>query len=278
MGVRIVLVCVIAYAGYCCILFLLQRRIVFPRGLIEFPPSPDWNVAGIEPMWLQTSQGRVEAWFLPAASRREGDPAPAVIFAHGNAELIDFWPVEFKTFTSLGVGLLLVEYPGYGRSQGTPSQNSITEAFLAGYDMLSARKDVDPSRIVLFGRSLGGGAVCALAAERPSAALILMSTFTSLKSFSRRFLVPDFFVRDPFDNLEVVRDYEGPVLIMHGRYDSLIPHKHGLTLYHSAKHGELLTYDCEHNDCPGDWNKFWQDVASFLGSAGIIETTQIPRS
>jgi len=277
MAVRIVSGCIIAYVAYCCILFLFQRRIVFPRDLIGVPPKPSLNIPGLEQMWLHTSQGKVEAWFLPAATGREGDPAPAVIFAHGNAELIDFWPLELKGFTSLGVGLLLVEYPGYGRSEGTPSQNSIKEAFLAGYDALVARSDVDPSRIVLFGRSLGGGAACALAAERPSAALILMSTFTSIRSFSRRFLMPDFLVRDPFDNLAVVRAYGGPVLVIHGRHDSLIPYKQGLALYRAAKHGEVLTYDCEHNDCPGDWKRFWEDMALFLGSSGIIESAQVPK-
>jgi fermentation-respiration switch protein FrsA (DUF1100 family) len=277
MVVRIVSGCIIAYVAYGCILFLFQRRIVFPRDLIGVPLKPDWSVAGLEQMWLHTSQGKVEAWFLPAATGREGASTPAVIFAHGNAELIDFWPLELMGFSSLGVGLLLVEYPGYGRSEGTPSQSSIKEAFLAGYDALVARNDVDPSRIVLFGRSLGGGAACALAAERPSAALILMSTFTSIRSFSRRFLMPDFLVRDPFDNLAVVRTYGGPVLVIHGRHDSLIPYKQGLALYRAAKHGELLTYDCEHNDCPGDWKRFWGDMALFLSDVGIIESAQVQK-
>jgi fermentation-respiration switch protein FrsA (DUF1100 family) len=142
------------------------------------------------------------------------------------------------------------------------------------YDALVARKDVDPARIVIFGRSLGGGAACALAGERPSAGLILMSTFTGVKSFAKKFLLPEFLVQDSFDNLTVVRSYDAPVLVFHGKYDSLIPYKHGMALYKAAKHGRMITYDCEHNDCPPSWDVFWQDVASFLHGAEIIENAR----
>jgi hypothetical protein len=141
---------------------------------------------------------------------------------------------------------------------------------VAAYDALVARKDVDPSRIVLFGRSLGGGAVCALAAKRPSAALILLSTFTSVQSLASHFLVPGFLVLDPFDNLALVGSYSGPVLVVHGSNDNLIPYDHGTALYRAAQRGKMLTYDCRHNDCPPSWDAFWQDVESFLLGAGII--------
>ena len=261
----------ILYLAYCSILFLLQRHVLFPRYQIGTPSETVKNIPGLEKMWLHTSCGKIEAWFLPPATDLGAEPAPAVIFAHGNAELIDFWPQELKNFTSLGMGLLLVEYPGYGRSEGSPSQRSVTEAFVAAYDALVTRKEVDPSRIVLFGRSIGGGAVCALAAERPSAALILLSAFTSVKPFALNFLVPSFLIQDPFDNLAVVSAYSGPVLVIHGKNDNLIPYKHGVTLYHAAQRGQLVTYDCRHNDCPPNWNTFWHDVTTFLHDAGIIE-------
>jgi pimeloyl-ACP methyl ester carboxylesterase len=260
----------ILYLAYCSLLFLFQRQILFPRNQVLVPSGMAKNIPGMEKTWLQTSYGKVEAWFLPPVTDRDTEPAAAVIFAHGNAELIDFWPEEFSNLTRFGIGVLLVEYPGYGRSQGPPSQKTTTEAFVAAYDALVARKDVDPSRIVLFGRSLGGGAVCELAARRPSAALILLSTFTSVRSLASRFLVPGFFVRDRFDNLAVVSSYSNPVLVIHGSHDSLIPYKHGVALYRAAQHGQMLTYECQHNDCPPNWNRFWQDVQAFLHHAGII--------
>lgn len=258
------------YIAYCGLLFLLQRQIMFPRGMIPQPSPAANKIPGLEKIWLDTEFGKIESWLLPPLSGRDAGPAPVVIFGHGNGELIDFWPAELRQFGSLGIGLLLVEYPGYGRSAGSPSQVSIKATFIAAYDVLSSRKDIDASRIVLFGRSLGGGAVCALAAERPTAALILMSTFTSARSFAKRYLAPSFLVRDPLDNLSVVQKYKGPILIMHGRQDTVIPFSHGKELHKAAVRGKLIPYEAGHNDCPPDWKVFWQDIEAFLRENKII--------
>ena len=261
---------VILYLAYCGLLFVLQRQIMFPRYQIPQPVQTEQKIGGLEKIWLAVDNAKVEAWFLPPVDTPAKTPAPAVIFGHGNGELIDFWPDELERFTRLGIAVLLVEYPGYGRSTGMPSEKSITRTFVAAYDSLTSRKDIDPARIIFFGRSLGGGAVCALARHRPSAAMMLMSTFTSAKSLAKKFLVPPFLVRDPFDNLAVVKSYPGPVLIIHGRHDSIIPFSHGKALHEAAKQGEMIAYNAGHNDCPPDWNVFWQDVEGFLRKNGLI--------
>lgn len=268
MATKIILWVVSFYLIYCAFIFLIQRWILFPRYLVGTHSECE-NMPVFEKIWIETRFGEIESWFLSPDSIHQ--PAPAVIFAHGNGEIIDYWPYELQKFNRLGMGVLMVEYPGYGRSKGRPSQKSITEAFICAYDILIQRKDVDSSRIVLFGNSLGGGAVCALAAQRPSSALILMSSFISVQSFSKKYLVPGFFVRDPFDNLAVVRAYGGSTLIIHGRFDKTIPYEHGIALYKAAGHGSMITYACGHNDCPADWEVFWRDVESFLRKAGIID-------
>lgn len=260
---------VLLYATYCLLLFMMQRTMLFPRGLLGTPPEGTPEIAGFEKIWLNTSRGTVESWFIPPAENTKA-PAPVVIFAHGNGERIDFWPDELKPLAAMGIGLLLVEYPGYGRSQGRPTQKSITEAFVSAYDRVVAREDVDGSRIILLGRSVGGGAVCALAGQRPSASLILMSTFTSVRSFALKYLVPKFLVLDPFDNLAIVRSYKKPLLIIHGRNDEVIPYRHGLSLYRASRGGKMITYNAGHNDCPPDWNRFWTDLESFLKEADIL--------
>ncbi len=258
------------YAAYCGLLFVLQRQIMFPRNQIPPALQAEQPIAGLEKLWLDTDSGKVEVWVVPSVGSPSDKPRPVVIFGHGNGEIIDFWPEELRQFTRLGVGLALVEYPGYGRSAGNPSEESITQAFVAAYDMLTTRKDVDPTRIILLGRSLGGGAVCALARRRPSAALILMSTFTSAKSFAKNFLAPSFIVRDPFDNLAVVKNYPHPVMIIHGKHDGVIPFSHGKTLHAAAKQGKMIAYNAGHNDCPPDWNIFWRDLEGFLRKHEII--------
>jgi hypothetical protein len=261
---------VLAYAAYCTLVFAFQRQMIFPRSHIGYAPVALPDNLPIEKIWLTIPGASVESWYIPPTGGPSNGRRPVLIFAHGNAERIDVCTGELMPFTALGIGVLLVEYPGYGQSTGTPSQKSITAAFIAAYDMLAARLDVDPSKIVFYGRSLGGGAVCALAAKRSAAALILASTFTGIRAMASRYLVPGFMVRDPFDNLTVVREFSGPVLIVHGRYDDIIPFHHGTTLQKAARRATLLAYDCGHNDCPPNAERFWRDIANFLREAGII--------
>ena len=166
--------------------------------------------------------------------------------------------------------MLLVEYPGYGRSEGRPSRSSIGETLLTAYDWLVTREDVDPKRIVGMGRSLGSGAVTDLAMERSLGALILISPFTSVGAFAKRYLLPAFLARDRFDNLAVLRRWEGPVLLMHGLRDRVIPHSHSERLLRASTSAQLVSLDCGHNDCPPDPEAYFETLGAFLVRAGVI--------
>jgi fermentation-respiration switch protein FrsA (DUF1100 family) len=182
--------------------------------------------------------------------------------------LIDLWPAAFAEPRQWGVAVLLVEYPGYGRSSGHPSEATITEGMLAAYDWARAQAGIDPNRIVAYGRSVGGGAACRLAARRPVAALLLASTFTSVHAFARGFGAPAFLVRDPFDNLAFVRKYRGPLLLLHGDRDTLIPTRHSQILAGAAPQAELHLLPCGHNDCPPAWPL----IRVFLEQHGILHS------
>ncbi len=251
------------YLAYCIALYFLQRQILFPIRLMEAPPAPVVSSPGIEKHMLHMPFGQVEAWFIPPQGNQMR-PAPAVIFAHGNGELIDFWPPFFLPLAKLGVGILLVEYPGYGRSAGRPSQETIRQTFAEAHGWLTSRADVAPGNIILMGRSLGGGAVCSIAASHESRAMILMSSFTGVRAFTSKYLLPPFFIRDPFDNLAVVATYAHPLLVIHGRNDQVVPYAHGRRLHQAAPNSEMITYESDHNDCPPDDGIFWRDVEQFL--------------
>jgi len=95
---------------------------------------------------------------------------------------------------------------------------------------------VRDDRIVAYGRSVGGGAAADLSRDRPVRALALQSTFSSVAAMARQALLPGFLVRDAFDNRRAVADFQGPILLMHGVQDEVIPYEHALSLaawYHA---------------------------------------------
>jgi len=263
----------VLYLLYAAMLYFLQRSVLFPRHFIQAVPNADHGVEGLERVWIDSPQGRVEAWFLPGAGVSRERPGPAALFAHGNGELIDHWPEAMDLYRRLGVSVLLAEYRGYGRSAGSPSQEAILHDYLKFHDWLLARPEVDPKRLVYHGRSVGGGAVCALAAVHPPAALVLQSTFTSVLDMSSRYFVPRFLVADPFDNLSFLSRFNGPVMIAHGRNDSIIPFSHAERLKAAARQCTFLPCDSDHNDCPPDWFAYMQEVERFLTQANVLAPT-----
>jgi uncharacterized protein len=266
-GTRIALA---AYVAGGVLLFFGQRELLYPGQHRHPAQDPAGSVPGLQVYWTPTSAGRIEAWYLPPLAHPVDGPAPALIFAHGNGEIIDDWINVLTGFRQRGIGVMLVEYPGYGRSDGSPSEDSITTAMVAAYDVLAKRPDIDPRRIVAYGQSLGGGAACAWTRQRSIAALILQSTFTSVRTFAKHYLMPEFLVRDPFDNLETLRGYPGPVLIIHGQHDELIPFEQGVALAQEAAHSTLRLYDCGHWCWYPDTLPFWSDAVQFLASNGIL--------
>jgi uncharacterized protein len=263
------LACGALYLGYLCILYLTQGALIYPgtkNQVDSVAPRPD----GADLFHISTTKGNVEALFLPASADASATRRPAVIFGHGNGEVIDYWVSGLRGFQQRGVSVLLVEYPGYGRSTGSPSEQSIRAAMDAAYDRLAADPRVDPDRIFGFGQSLGAGAVCLLARDRPLRALILQSTFTSLDAFAVSHWAPGFLLRDHFDNLSVAKSFPGPMLVIHGRDDRLIPWQQGLRLASASRHATFRLYDCGHGCWDPERLPFWRDVTPVLLQAGIL--------
>ena len=247
--------------AYLAIIYFAQRGVVFQPPMARRAGVP----ADVRSVWLLGGGGRVEAWFLRPTNAGTG-PAPLLLFTHGNAELIDNFADQFAVARAAGYAVLLVEYPGYGRSAGTPSEASIREVVLAAYDWAISVPDVDAKRIVPYGRSLGGGAACMLATNRPVAALILESSFTSVSAVGTRLLVPGILIRDPFDNLVALRSYRGPLLVLHGKRDEVIPVEHGRRLAAAVPGADFELMTCGHNDC----SRPWESILGFLSKSFTV--------
>jgi uncharacterized protein len=249
-------------AIYSAAVMLIQRPLLFPRPSLAGAPERPPDAVQV---WLASGEASVEAWYLPPAPD-DSAPTPVLIFFHGNAELIDHMPHDFEKPRRWGVGVLLVEYPGYGRSSGSPSEESCTFAALAAYDWVKSNASVDSSRIVAYGRSLGGAVAIALAKKRELAALVVESSFASVAWFAHRFGVPEFAVLDPFDSVTALKGYSDPVLIIHGEQDEIVPLHHGQELAQAARRSEFQRLSCGHNDCP----RPWPIVYSFLVANGVL--------
>lgn len=227
----------------------------------------------IERIWIDDDGARVEGWYVVGRGRSNESPGPAVIFAHGNGESIDDCFAPMFRYTRFGVSLLLPEYRGYGRSTGNPSQSAVAADMERFYDWLARRPEVDPQRIILHGRSLGGGVVGVLVGSRPAAAVILESTFTSLVSLWKGRLLPAFLCRNPFRTDLAMSNYNGPVLIFHGKWDRTIPVSHGRRLHKLIPHSEYVEVRAGHNDLLADEPDayyYWQTITKFLRDHKLI--------
>ena len=262
---RVLALAVLAYVG---LIFVLQRRMAFPGTLRDSPRPMASAPRGVTQVWLEASFGPVEAWFFSGEGHGR---RPTIIFAHGNGELIEDWQNDMERLAAAGPNVLLVEFPGYGHSRGKPSRSTLRETFTLAFDWLVARDDVDADRIVAHGRSLGGGVAGDLALNRPIRALVLQSTFSSAGAFARENFVPGFLVRDRFDNRRVVSDFSGPVLIMHGVRDDVIPHAHAEALAAIREGLDVTDMDCAHNDCAPVWPETVDSVTAFLRSNALLD-------
>jgi pimeloyl-ACP methyl ester carboxylesterase len=251
---------------YGVLMFVAQRWVAFPGTSREASRPRTTVPEGVTQVWLRTSFGQVEAWLVRAT-----DPeAPTLIFAHGNGELIDDWQRAMDDVASAGANVLLVEFPGYGHSEGRPSRPTIRETFQRAYDWLVEEAAVDRDVIVAYGRSIGGGAATDLARDRPVRGLVLQSTFSSTMRIAREMYLPGFLVRDRWDNADGVADYGGPVLVMHGPEDEVIPYAHAETVT-SARPGLAVTrIACGHNDCFSAWPAIVAELTAFLHANGLL--------
>ena len=185
---------------------------------------------GVQVVRLDTSNGnQIEAWWFPPPS----DTAPVIIFCHGNAGDLRGRADEGISWGKRGIGMLLFDYQGYGASEGTASEENLYADALAAYKYLHDKKQIPDTRIIIFGRSLGGGVASYLASQKPHAGLILARSFTSLVDRAKErypFLPISLIARNRFMTNERLDKIPGPVLVIHGDQDEIIGFHHGQTL------------------------------------------------
>ncbi|MEA2068762.1 MAG: alpha/beta hydrolase [Verrucomicrobiota bacterium] len=154
-----------------------------------------------------------------------------LLFSHGNAEDLANVAPFMEQFFDLGYSVLMYDYRGYGTSEGSPSVRKAKQDVSAAYRWLVEEKEVAPKSIIAHGRSLGGGVATWLAANHEVGGLVVESTFVSTIRVKTRWPMLPW---DKFNSLKSIPNVDCPVLVMHGRNDTIIPFWHGQKLFAAA--------------------------------------------
>ena len=214
------------------VMFIQQPRITFyPFPTLEASPA-QWGLP-YEEVRLKTADNiRLHGWYLPHPSATK-----TLLLLHGNGGNISHRRDSLAIFHRLGLNVLIIDYRGYGQSEGTPSEQGLYRDARAAWDYLTRQRGSRADQIIIFGRSLGGAVATELAAQVSPAALILESTFSSARDMARE-LFPRLsylvLLRYRFDSEAKIAQIKTPLLMLHSAQDEIIPYALGRKLYAAA--------------------------------------------
>lgn len=221
---RVALGLALAYVVLALLAWLFQDRLAFPAPGDAVPDPERLGVSNGERIQVTLENGtRLAGWYLRASGVERGAVSPGLLWFYGNGENIGrIWPV-LRTFQPPGVALLVLDYPGYGGSEGRATEPAIYMAAEVAFAALAGRPEIH--KVYVYGRSLGSAVAVHTAATLPAAGLILESPFTSATDMARLHygLVPRALLHLKLDNATTIRRVQCPVLIFHGTDDRLVP-------------------------------------------------------
>jgi hypothetical protein len=217
-------------AGFSMRDWLVGRMLYYPTPGVDFRPE-EFGITA-EEVFLTTEDGvRIHAFYLPApgASR-------ALLFLHGNAGNASHRLPNAAMLQRLGIHVLLLDYRGYGRSEGRPEEAGLYADGRAGLAYLTQTRGFPERRVVLFGRSLGGAVAVDLAQDHELAGVILESTFSSLADAAARIFgsLGARLVRGRFESSEKIVRARAPRLVFHGDRDEIVAFELGRQLFEAA--------------------------------------------
>lgn len=224
---------------------LVDRLVYYPMRY----PQGDWQLqqdAGAQDVWLTASDGvRLNAWWFPQPGARF-----ATLFLHGNAGNVTHRIDHAVAINSAGSAVLLLDYRGYGKSSGEPSESGLRLDAEAAFHAV-VRLSYQPAQIILHGESLGSAVAAELASRQQCAGLILESPFASLSEMAGR-LVPIIgpLLVHGFDTKGLIGRVRSPLLVIHGGQDEIVPLTQGQAVFATANEPKQfwLVPGAHHND------------------------------
>lgn len=183
-----------------------------------------------------------------AFERSAGPTKPTLLWSHGNAQNLESLRPALINLSRLGYSVISYDYPGYGESGGTTSEEGCYRAIRMTFDHLTDDLGIAPKDIILVGQSVGSGPTCWLASKEDHRAVVLISPF--LSAFRTVTKIP-IFPGDRFPNLNTIKKFDSPLLVIHGEDDRTIPFEHGKKLFELSPSKHKIFHpveDAGHND------------------------------
>lgn len=242
---KIIMTLAVALVAYLGGLYLLQEYLMFFPDKKYVSPA-NTGVEFFEEMPMTTLDGElIMSWYA------KGDESkPLLLFFHGNAGQIATFAPHMEIYHKAGFPILMMEYRGYANSGGKLSQDTMYADAIRVFDY--AKEKLGHKKIVCFGYSLGTAAASALSVYRPVERLVLMAPFVSMEKKVSEMSLPfaRYVLKNKFPSIEYVEKFEGPLLVVHGKKDTLLPYHHGVSMFEASKSDkksiELLS-DKNHN-------------------------------
>lgn len=239
---------VISYIFICITMYGFQRKLMYiPTIAIESPAS--YGLVDFSAISLKDSDGtQIETWYHPAKK-----DYPTIIHFHGNGGNLSHRAIFFSLLRDAGFGVLGLDYRGYGRSEGSPSEEGFYQDARATMDYASKTLSLPDNKIIIYGESIGTGVAVQMATEHKIAALVLQSPFTSMTATASHkypWLPVSLLLKDRYDSLSKISSIKAPLLLFHGERDTLVPSALGKELFANAPESKQAIYFPEngHND------------------------------
>ncbi len=264
---------ILVIAIYLVILFILT---VFQRKIIYYPYKLDKRfefpmyVPQLEEVFITCKDGyTINGLFAPGREDK-----PLILIFHGNAGNITHRDFLLQEFNRLGCSVLLIDYHGYGKSEGTPSERNLYLDGEASLKWLWEEKNVKPEQTVIFAKSLGSGVAVEIATKRSFKGLILETPFSSTASVARSHFPYNCFpvgllIIDKFDNISKIKNIHCPVLFIHGTRDKIIDKKESEKLFEQANIFKemYLVEGADHNDIQFvEPQRYWDKISDWISS------------
>ena len=233
MMISTLFICVVGLLLFNVWFYIQQPGMLFyPYPELDASPS-DWGLEYEDVELITSDNIQLHGWYLPAKETKQ-----VVLFFHGNAGNISHRGASLEVIHGQGRNVLILDYRGYGKSEGEVSEQGFYLDAMAAWQYLTEQRGYQPEDIILFGRSLGGAVATQLATKVQAKALILESTFSSVKDMAGMVmpLVSKLvYMRYDFDTEAIISQVKSPVLVMHSPDDDVIPYSLGVKVYNAAK-------------------------------------------